>query len=318
MSLIAPAQSITGLTDTSDNESSEEEPDINVNSSMEYPGALLLIKWLEIHELLFVQAQLLKKQLTLTGLKSFVTSTNDQQYFKFINELKLKPFEKTKFESALQKLIQNQDDYKAGDTKSDAVTTLVVTNKKIGLNSPYTDDTMSITSGMTGISSILPAMLVHDLLVAMIGIGKYNDYPDLPGVAKDYESMIKTFVGKWRFKTLYKLDNNDIVYSNDINNVKTKSNYKLEWNVDEIEQFIEETRHNLVTKHHDGLLFILSSHGDTERVIYDSNCDKFELDYIFNMFTPEGSALLENYTETQGESNRLCRIPKIFFIDACR
>ena len=52
--------------------------------------------------------------------------------------------------------------------------------------------------------------------------------------------------------------------------------------------------------------------------MYDSNCNEYELDSIFAMYTPKGRHLLESYEETEEESNYLSKIPKIFVLDMCR
>ena len=66
---------------------------------------------------------------------------------------------------------------------------------------------------------------------------------------------------------------------------------------------------------HDGVIFIVSSHGDRDKIIYDSNCDEFELETIFGLFTPEYSLFVDLYQETKEESNHLFCIPKLFLID---
>ena len=97
-----------------------------------------------------------------------------------------------------------------------------------------------------------------------------------------------------------------------------KTNYKLKWNGDDIDQFIEESRKCLVLNEHDALLFAISSHGDRDKVIYDSECEMYELDTLFAMYSAQASALLESYDETPAQSAHLLRIPKIFFVDSCR
>ena len=168
------------------------------------------------------------------------------------------------------------------------------------------------------ISTIGPAFIIYDPLVVILGIGKYNGLPDLPGVTKDYQNVINTFVNCWKYKVFYQLNDNTNMYTNEINEVKCSNNYKLQWNIDEIEAFVENARKRIVKNKHDGLVFVLSSHGDTEKVIYDSECETCELESLFMMFLPGASALLESYTETKQETNSLFQIPKIFVLDHCR
>ena len=187
-------------------------------------------------------------------------------------------------------------------------------------------DRMSIFSGATGItaitavSSIAPHYSMNDPLIVIMGIGEYenNVMPSLNGVKMDYENIINTFVNHWKYKVFYQLSNNNCIYSNDINEINNNNNYKLHWNDNEIDLFIEESRKYIVRNKHNGLVFSISSHGDRGRVMYDSNGEPYELDCIYSMFSPQASVLLESYKETPQESNHLFKMPKIFFLDMCR
>ena len=173
-------------------------------------------------------------------------------------------------------------------------------------------------TGITGVSSIAPIFKMDDPLVVIMGVGEYesNAYPSLAGVEKDYENIINTFVNYWQYKVFYQLSNNEYIYSNDKNELE--NNYKLRWNLDEIELFVEQARKCVVSNQHSGLLFAISSHGDTGKVMYDSNGDKYELNFLFSMFSPQANVLLESYHETKEQSQHLFSIPKLFFLDMCR
>ena len=159
-------------------------------------------------------------------------------------------------------------------------------------------------TGVTGVSSIAAPISMNDPLIVMIGIGKYDGMANLDGVSKDYDNIIDTFVKYWKYKIFYKSNNTkQYIYTNNIDEIKT--NYKLEWNGDEIDSFIEESRKFLVKNRHDGLMFAISSHGDRDKVLYDSECEQYALDSIFSMYSAQASALLESYSETQEESNHL-------------
>ena len=167
---------------------------------------------------------------------------------------------------------------------------------------------------------------MDDPLIVMLGIGEYNDLPNLAGIVIDYQNIVNTFVGKWKYKIFCQLndDNNTVIYTNDKQEIDTLTttnkniSYKLKWTMDEIELFIEQARKCIVKNKHNGLMFAISSHGDTGKVLYDSNCEEFDLDSIFSMFSPQASMLLESYKETPQESLQLFTIPKIFFLDMCR
>ena len=74
----------------------------------------------------------------------------------------------------------------------------------------------------------------------------------------------------------------------------------------------------MVQNGHDALIFIITSHGDTDQVIYDSNIETYDLQDIFSAFIPEYSSLIDSYEESKEETESLFEIPKIFLIDACR
>ena len=172
------------------------------------------------------------------------------------------------------------------------------------------------TSRTTIVSSIAPAVKMDDPLIVMLGISEYDGLPNLDGVKIDYNNIIDTFINQWKFKIFYKLNDNNIVYTNDKN--KIKNNYKLKWDIEEICLFVEQARKHVVQNRHNGLIFAISCHGDRGKVIYDSECNKYSLDYLFCMFSPEARAILESYQESKEESNHLFTCPKIFLLDMCR
>ena len=46
----------------------------------------------------------------------------------------------------------------------------------------------------------------------LIGVSKYNGLPELDGIPKDYENVIKTFTKHWNYNVLYRLSNNKYIY----------------------------------------------------------------------------------------------------------
>ena len=129
---------------------------------------------------------------------------------------------------------------------------------------------------------------INGALIVFLGIGDYDDkLKNLPGVSKDYQNILNTFVGIWKYNAFYKNDKNITIYANDKNQIKSNSNYKLHWTIDEIKAFVEEARKCVVSNKHDALIFVISSHGDTRKIIYDSNMTKYRLRNIFNMFQPQ-------------------------------
>ena len=187
------------------------------------------------------------------------------------------------------------------------------------------DDTASVFSDVTRYTGKISSVggleyRLNDALVVMIGVGDYDGMPNLDGVIKDYENVVKTFCTYWRYNVLFQLSDNKLVYTNDIDEIKLNENkqYKLKWNGDEIEEFVKLTRKYLVKNKHNGLMFVISSHGDRDKIMYDSDCENYELDSIFAMYQPNASQLIKSYSETVQESNYLSQIPKIFVLDMCR
>ena len=187
------------------------------------------------------------------------------------------------------------------------------------------DDTASVfsdTSRFTGYVSTIASCeyQLNNTLVAMIGISEYDGMPNLDGVVKDYENVIKTFSTHWKYNVLFQLKNKKYIYTNDIKQLQLNENkqYKLKWNGDDINAFLAVTRKHIVQQEHNGLIFVVSSHGDRDKIMYDSNCQKLYLDSLFSMYKPKGASLLESCCETEEESNNLSHIPKIFVLDMCR
>ena len=215
-------------------------------------------------------------------------------------------------------------------TESHNTSTKTITGSKTKLEQIKLKGVTTSNTSISQVSSVGDAYEMNDIVVVMLGIGKYDDgLHDLAGVEKDYNNVINTFVKYWNYKVLYKIDDNDndskddnhndsLIYTNDRNTIDKNKNYKLYWTSEDIELFVEQARKTLVKNKHDGLIFVISSHGDTDKVIYDSKCDEFKLESLFSMFAPQWSVLLETYNETAVESNRLFKIPKIFCIDSCR
>ena len=200
---------------------------------------------------------------------------------------------------------------------------------------------LSLNTSKNGIDNIISTIgapaVMYDPLIIMMGVGEYekNVMDNLDRVKDDYDNVIDTFVKKWKYKVFYGLNDHDqnksktetttetttattLVYSNDINEINECRDYKLKWNDNEIDSFVEEARHRIIKNRHDGFIFAIGSHGDSEKVMYDSTGEEYQLDQIFSKFSPEGSAFCKKYQEKEQESNHLFKIPKIFLLDMCR
>ena len=143
---------------------------------------------------------------------------------------------------------------------------------------------------------------IRNPLVAIIGIGKYHGMQQLIGMNQDYVNIIKTF-GKsnFNYNILYKLENGE--YKTESPNVKDK--FKIEWYEDDITDFVDKCKDTIINNKHDALIFIISSHGESDSFILDSSCTECSLLEIFSQF--DGT-----------QFSQFAANPKLFFIDACR
>ena len=135
--------------------------------------------------------------------------------------------------------------------------------------------------------------------------------PKLPGIGKDYQSMIRLFVNKWGYKFVYQTNKNQIVFFD-----KTKlrqegnkypNNYKINWTVDEIDSFVKNVKTIIELIRPNGLVFIISSHGDCDRVITATDGEEYPLYLLYSEF-------YNNKTGCPYLANK----PKLFFVDACQ
>ena len=170
---------------------------------------------------------------------------------------------------------------------------------------------------------------VENALIGIIGIGEYDDDQNLDGVRYDYKNIISTFVGTYKHKILYQLDDGSLIYSNDIKEIlESKSNFKLRWSEQDIDDYTMEYRKHVINNKHDAVIFFIEGHGNSDSelipsIYNDDNDDNVDIAQLIYHFKPNGSPWVnckDNYKETQTEfeSKHLCRIPKIVFVDICR
>ena len=165
---------------------------------------------------------------------------------------------------------------------------------------------------------------LKNALIGIIGIEKYDDFPNLDGIKNDYKNIIETFVKTYKYKTLYQLsddNNNEIVYSNNMDEILSKQNFKLKWSEDDIYLYSWQLRKHLIEYKHDALLLFIGCHGNIKNEILTSDCDPYDIPTFTSYFKQDGGTFFDDqidYKEIEKKSPYLLRIPKIFFVDMCR
>ena len=188
-------------------------------------------------------------------------------------------------------------------------------------------DTSSFLTGVSQISSnVVPTdnnakdktYWSENPLIIVFGIGDYDAdaMPSLVGVHNDYKKCIYTFL-KMGYCVLYQNKNNNTEYIDKYDakwktNGKTKidvcmcsENAKKYWVDDEIEDFFVNVKDYVLKYQHDGCIFLLSCHGDSEQVIIDSKGEEVSLLSLFSDYDGRNCQYLVDK-------------PKIIFVDACR
>ena len=156
---------------------------------------------------------------------------------------------------------------------------------------------------------------IRKCLVVILGIGDYKgNMNDLIGVEQDYKNIIYTFYEKFGYSVAFRDDRNNLQYCNKkpkykLNQKKFKpksinAKFKLQWTGDEISTFIDEIVDILSKNNHDSLFLVISSHGDIDGVILDSDCEEVLLHSIYHQFFGQ-------------KCNEMLNKPKIFLIDSC-
>ena len=155
---------------------------------------------------------------------------------------------------------------------------------------------------------------IERALVAMIGIGCYPNggvLGDLKGISQDYRNMIKLFVNHWGYSFIYETSDNKIEYLSKTklltNNKKYSTNFKIKWNENDITSFVQCVKKTILSTKPDSLIFVISSHGDRDQVIIDSEFEEYGLIEIYSQFW-----------NSEYGCPYLCDKPKLFFIDACQ
>lgn len=176
----------------------------------------------------------------------------------------------------------------------------------------------------------IPKYEIKNALVVILGIGDYdNSILDLIGVPRDYKNILWVFYNLFSYSVIFWDENNHLQYcskfassKNESNNLPNKAKlhhdaihpkklhkddgkFKIKWTCDEIDEYFDQVS-NIVSKgEHDSLICFMSSHGDVDGVIVDSDEKEYQLFQIFNRFFGQNCKAMISK-------------PKIFFADTCR
>ena len=192
---------------------------------------------------------------------------------------------------------------------------------------------MSFVSGLSLVSKTFASFksdikyTIKNPLIVLLGIGDYDEgvMPSLTGVPQDYMNMIFTFHHTFGYAVTFEIkedSSNDKKDENSKNSKNSKYKYytstnkveslrncytqvKTHWIDEEIEDYFDNCKQLILSNKHDSCIFILSSHGEAQDVILDSQGNEISLGYLFGTF----NGMCCQY---------LVDKPKIIFVDACR
>ena len=147
----------------------------------------------------------------------------------------------------------------------------------------------------------------------MIGISNYDEthLPSIDGIYSDYQNVRHTFNFIRGYSMVYLNEKDQLIYIHEKVDKKddVDDKFKLKWTCDHIDMFNEQIKENILHDNgkyiHDSLIYFISSHGNRDELIYDSNGEEYSLAFIYNEFNNQNCKLLRNK-------------PKIFIVDADR
>ena len=160
-------------------------------------------------------------------------------------------------------------------------------------------------------SSIQPYKICNPLIVAVI-IGDYSNagLPSITSATSEYRSIIDAFYRIRQYDVVFAtntdatngdeticlthLKHTQLLLQPENNNDNSSHHiYKLKWQEGEIEYFNDQINHQILTNtknnsngqlQYDGLIYILSSHGNENKLIYNSDGEDIPLEFIFEEF----------------------------------
>ena len=154
----------------------------------------------------------------------------------------------------------------------------------------------------------------------LIGDYKSCSLPCLKQATKDYKNIISIFSGIRKYHIVYLNEDNKLQHLNhpisksSTNDMKSWK-FKTKWTCDEIEEFNENVRSNIIQSqknddcnfnyNYDSIIYMLSCHGDRDECIYDSNGESMSITFILETFN-------------NANCKQLRQKPKLYFFDTNR
>ena len=163
---------------------------------------------------------------------------------------------------------------------------------------------------------------ISNPLVVIVGIGEFDGMQDLIGISRDYCNILFSFNYIRGYNIAYFNKENKLVHLTkritQESKILTRKNFKLRWIKEEIDYFNNLIVEKLLQLTHengkndgqmygyDSLFYFVSTHGDSKNVIYDSECNKINID----------EAIILKF-DNKNCPGLYCK-PKSFFFDCCR
>ena len=159
--------------------------------------------------------------------------------------------------------------------------------------------------------------MIFNPLVVVVVIGDYKDspLPSIEGALNDYHNVVRAFNYIRRYDIVFATNNGVKHLANkncvtNINEIKS-FDFKLKWVDNDLDNFNTHISQEILSSqngdanNYDSLIYILSSHGDSDESVYDSNGEELSIEYI-------------HYTFNNKSCKSLRQRPKIYIFDIDR
>ena len=164
-------------------------------------------------------------------------------------------------------------------------------------------------------SQVRSRKITNPLVTALV-IGNYRDstLPNIQTANTDYENIINSFNTVYGYCVVLAQNtknSDDFTLtqfgSRDVSQIRS-CNFKRKWSCEEIDDFNDQIKKNFIDNdgtNFDGLIYVVSCHGDGKSIIYDSKGEDFSLSCVYYQFDNNRCRNLRNK-------------PKIYLLDIYR